>query len=411
MRHLLQACVFATALAVAACGTPGASPTPPSSSGDGGSAVPTWHRDVLPLVQTHCQGCHVEGAIGPFALQTYAQGAAMHAAIANAVQSRRMPPWMPSPDCNSYTDERRLTDAEIQIFVSWSAHGGPEGDPADAPASPPPPQGLPWVDATLDPGVDYIPSVQSGSDDYHCFIVDPALSQNQDVIGFDIVPGARRMVHHVLLYSAKRTDALNKDAQTPDTPGWTCFGGPETPQPSVVGGWVPGTPVTRYPEGTGIRLRSDQVLVMQVHYNLTGGAEPDRTTVKLQYSKAPVAKVAQIFPQAIASFAIPPHSSGYSVEQTEEAVPVPVTIYGVLPHMHALGKSIRVEVAGGQCLVDIPKWDFHWQQFYMLKTPVQLQPGDSRQMRCGWDNPTDRTVTWGEGTADEMCLNYVYVTF
>ncbi len=378
---------------------------------DAGTAGPTWHRDVLPVVQRTCLGCHLEGGVAPFPLETFAQAKAMHLGVADAVAQRRMPPWMPDPECRTYKHQRLLTQAEIDTFVAWSAAGAPEGDPADGPGEPPAPAALPWVSDTLDPGVDYTPSTASGPDDYHCFILDPQREQPADVIGFDIVPGVHRMVHHVLLYSAARTDAQAQDARHPG-PGWKCFGGPGTANPQVVGGWVPGTPVTQYPEGTGIRVEPDAVLVMQVHYNTsTGGAEPDRTRVRLQYARQPVPKLAQILPQAHATFAIPPQSTNYEVTTTENTQHPGVTVWGVLPHMHQLGKRIRVEVAEtGTCLVDIPRWDFHWQQFYMFEEPLQVAPDHGRTMTCAWDNPTSQWVRWGEGTGDEMCLNYVYVT-
>ncbi len=419
MRHAPRiAAVSLCAAALLACG--GSSPQtpsvdaglPPGGGGDAGhhGAAPTWHKDVLPIVQDSCLGCHAEGGIGPFALATYDQAKAMHLGMADAVVQKRMPPWMADPSCREYEHERRLTDAQIATITAWSEAGAPEGDPKDAPAEPPPPQALPWVSATLDPGVDYTPSTAAGTDDYHCFILDPALTQAAHVIGFDIVPGERKMVHHVLLYAVPRTAAQSKDAQTPDVPGWTCFGATGTGSDNVVGGWVPGTPVTRYPEGTGVRVAATDVLVMQIHYNTLGGAVPDRTRVRLQYAQGAVQQ-ALILPQAHAAFAIPPQSEGYQVTTTDPGSRVAATVYGVLPHMHQLGRNIRVEVAQtGECLVDIPKWDFHWQQFYMLKEPVKVLPGQSRKMTCGWDNPTPQTVTWGEGTAEEMCLNYVYVT-
>lgn len=394
-------------------GTPGTHSNPDAGTGghldlDGGPA-PTWYRDVLPIVQTNCQGCHVAGGIGPFALESYEEAAPLAASLANAVENRRMPPWMPDPSCNSYQDERRLTQAQIDTLSLWALAGAPEGDPADAPPPPEARAELPWVDATLDLGVDYTPD-SSGPDDYHCFVVDPNLTSEQDVIGFDIVPQVRSEVHHVLLYSATKADAQSKDDATPGA-GWTCFGGPGTSNPQVVGGWVPGTPVTQYPENTGVRLKAGTVLVVQVHYNLQSGPPaPDRTQIKLQYAKTPVSKPAYILAEAQWSFAIPPNSTGYTATDTESGSPVAVTVYGVLPHMHTLGRQIRVETTSGQCLVDIPKWDFHWQQFYFFKTPVQVPAGQARKMTCTWDNPNPTTVTWGEGTSDEMCLNYVYVT-
>lgn len=423
-----------SALVAAGCGTPAAPGQPGTDAGggatdagtstdgdagatdgggagDGGPANVTWYRDVLPIVQSSCQGCHLEGGVAPFALETYADGFAMHDAIAVAVGARTMPPWMPDPSCNSYKDARRLTQADIDTIVTWASTGAQQGDPADAPAMAPPRPDLPWVDATLESGVDYLPNTANGPDDYHCFLLDPKLTSTKDVIGFDVVPGVRKQVHHVLLYSASYADAKAHDDATPGE-GWTCFGGPETPNPSVVGAWVPGSPITQYPPNTGVRLLAGTAIVMQIHYNnSSSAAQPDRTQLRLQYAKAPVQKPAVIVPQAQSSFVIPPMSQGYSVTDTDAASPIAVQVYGVLPHMHNLGRSIKVSSAKGECFVDIPAWDFHWQQFYFFEQPITFTAGDRRVMTCTWDNPTAKTVTWGEGTGDEMCLNYAYVTY
>jgi hypothetical protein len=242
-------------------------------------------------------------------------------------------------------------------------------------------------------------------------MLDPALPQERDLIGFDITPGVRRMVHHVLLFGAARADAEAADRRDAGL-GWTCFGGPNTAGvPSVVGGWVSGTPVVQYPPGTGVPLPAGNVLVMQLHYNLQNGpAVPDRTAVKLQYARERVPRPAVIFPIADFLFAIPPRTIGYT---TSVSVPMPVagTLWGLAPHMHTLGRQVVVE-KDSTCLVNIPTWDFHWQQPYLFSDPAGLPvaAGSRLKLTCSWDNPTDRTVLWGEGTSDEMCINFFYMT-
>jgi hypothetical protein len=241
-------------------------------------------------------------------------------------------------------------------------------------------------------------------------VLDPALTASKDVIGFDVVPGVARMVHHILLFTADKADAQSVDDGEAG-PGWTCFGGPGTQNPEVVGGWVPGTTATKYPAGTGIRIQTGKVLVMQVHYNMANGPPvPDRTQVKFQYATSPVPKPATIFPQAQQTFSIPPGAKGYSVTDVGSAIPAAVTVYGVIPHMHTLGRKIRAEIQNGPCLVDIPAWDFHWQASYLFKTPISAPFGSKPVLTCTWDNPTSNPVTWGEKTTDEMCLAYYYVT-
>ncbi len=161
----------------------------------------------------------------------------------------------------------------------------------------------------------------------------------------------------------------------------------------------------------GDPLLPGRAIVMQVHYHLGGEtAEPDRTIARLQFAREPVARPATAIPVADLDFSIPPGSRGYNRKVTF-TVPVTFTLWGVAPHMHTLGRSIRVE-KDGACLVDIPSWDFHWQQFYQFARPQGLTvPAGSRlTLSCTWDNPGDRAVAWGENTTDEMCLSYLYAT-
>jgi hypothetical protein len=40
---------------------------------------------------------------------------------------------------------------------------------------------------------------------------------------------------------------------------------------------------------------------------------------------------------------------------------------------------------------------------------IKVVPTDTITIRCTYDNPGSTTLTWGEGTADEMCLAQVQV--
>jgi signal peptidase I len=95
--------------------------------------------------------------------------------------------------------------------------------------------------------------------------------------------------------------------------------------------------------------------------------------------------------------------------------------------MHLLGQSIELQLNPGtssaRTLLDIPRWDFHWQNAYTLAKPVVAKPGDVVRVTCRYDvskrakRPhgsviprTPRYVLWGEGTTDEMCLGILQVT-
>src|SRR5690606_9463938 len=97
-------------------------------------------------------------------------------------------------------------------------------------------------------------------------------------------------------------------------------------------------------------------------------------------------------------------------------VPAEATIWAVAPHMHTLGRRALVEVehtdGSKTCLLDIPDWDFDWQQFYFFDSPrgIPVERGDTVRFSCTWDNTSNREVRWGDGTEDEMCIAYAFVT-
>jgi hypothetical protein len=367
--------------------------------------TPTWTHDVQPLVAARCQGCHVEGGIAPFALTTYDDAMNHRGGIVAAVSSGQMPPWMPSEACLPVAHSRRLTPGEVGTFLAWSQAGGPLGTPA-TPGFPKT-SALQWVDSTLSASEPYLPNA-SLTDDYRCLPLSHGLTADRDVVGIDVQPDQRRMVHHVILYAIDAADAKSLDDADPGV-GWPCFGGPGGGSPKMIGGWVPGTEATAYPADTGIPLEASKVLVMQIHYNLSAGAPlPDRTRLLIQYSKERVPKPATIAALANFWFSVPPHAIG-EVAQASYKLPAPVTLWGVIPHMHTHGRTLSVDL-DGECLINIPKWDFHWQQPYFFEKPLGVEANQTVRLVCTFDNPTDAALRWGEKTTDEMCLNYFYIT-
>ncbi|AKI98624.1 copper type II ascorbate-dependent monooxygenase-like protein [Archangium gephyra] len=403
----------------------------------------TWHKDVGPLVQQKCGGCHVEGGIGPSALQTYADAHARREAIKSAVQSRHMPPWPPSNECAQYLDDRSLSDEQLALITRWVDAGGPEGNPADAPGTPaPPPGGLSRVDATLQMPTEYTP--QKAPDDYRCFVLDWPYADTRYVTGFRANPGNMGIVHHVIAFLALPSQVAEAQAldDKEEGPGYTCFGGPglNGGQVAWLGSWAPGSPGMDYPAGTGLLVQGGSKVILQVHYNTGHGLHgepaggPDRTSVAFKVDSS-VDKVAFVQPWAnpewvtqktmnipagqadvVHDWAFDPTSiadvlTGGLFKKNE-----PLTVHSVALHMHTLGTSTRLEIqrpsSGRECLLDIPRWDFHWQASYTLTQSRVIQPGDTLRLECHWNNsaPGAAEANWGEGTGDEMCLGLFYMT-
>jgi len=384
--------------------------------------APTYYEDVAPILQEHCVSCHSEGNIAPFSLQTYETAKAVAGPMKSATKNRTMPPWHvdASGACNSWRDARLLDEVDIATIAAWVDAGQPMGDAAHAPAPFVQPAGLEHVSATVEPAVDYTPNADL-DDDYRCFLVDSATTVDRFLTGYKVHPGQPSEVHHVVVWGldtpADEAAALALDDAEPG-PGYTCFGGPGAGAARTLIGWAPGSGPTHYPDGTGLRIVGGRKLVMQVHYNLSAGTSPDRTRIDLALSDT-IAKEATITGVGDFDLNLPPGLPHVEEAQTTAfaALLAPVLVHGVFPHMHKMGRTLRVDLeqAGDStCVVDVPDYSFAWQQFYFYDKPLVIAPGEAGAtlIRCGYDTTLAKTTThFGEGTGDEMCLGGFYVTY
>jgi hypothetical protein len=402
--------------------------------------VPTWHRDVQPIVAQSCSSCHVEGGIAPFALASYRDAQDHRTLVRTQVESRLMPPWPPGPGCAEYADDRSLSEKDRATLLSWLDHGAPEGDPAESrAASPPAVTGLSRVDRELQIAAAYTPV--EAPDEYRCFLIDWPESERRFVTGFAAKPGNAAIVHHVLAFIATPDRVAQFQAldDADPAPGYKCFGGPGGVA-NTLGGWAPGNHGGDFPAGTGIPVDPGSKIIIQVHYNLTSGLGPsDRTSVRLKLDSA-VARPAFLLPWADPSWvnaqtmriaagdADVRHSFVFApgpylgLITGNRLSPGRFKVYGAALHQHLRGTHSRLDIqrASGarECVLDIPRWDFHWQGGYTLASPKIVENNDSLSIECHWDNSArnqpdglpPRELNWGERTQDEMCLGFLYIT-
>src|SRR5207247_3915197 len=97
------------------------------------SAPATFARDVLPILQRHCQVCHRPGQIGPMSLLDYESARPWARAIKDRVLKRDMPPWFAEPGFGHFSNDRSLKPSEIDTLVKWVDGGAVPGDRKDAP--------------------------------------------------------------------------------------------------------------------------------------------------------------------------------------------------------------------------------------------------------------------------------------
>src|SRR5438477_686216 len=86
---------------------------------------PTFYKDILPILQQHCQSCHRPGEIGPMALVTYAQARAKAKLMEPMVRAKKMPPWFADPRYGHFANDPSLTAKEVETITAWVREGTP----------------------------------------------------------------------------------------------------------------------------------------------------------------------------------------------------------------------------------------------------------------------------------------------
>jgi hypothetical protein len=424
---------------------------------DGGH--PTWHQDIAPLLSAHCSGCHREGGLAPFSLTSYDDAAPIANLIAAAVASGEMPPWgaPPSEECEQerpWKGDVSLSPLQVAQLRAWADDDAPLGDPATAAALPPPPE-----EHLANPTQRVAPSgaytVEANGDEFRCVKYDPQIATDQWLTGVEVIPDALQIAHHAVVYLDTERESL--ELAGPDGT-WDGFSGCDI-SGSAIGGWVPGSAPIEFPDGSGIEMPANSLLVVQYHFYGIGTPVPDATQIDLRYTAAPPEKTVTfrfvgnawdaasgLLPGPNDRYGTPefhiPADEPDHIERVTWTVPLgigEVRLFTVLAHMHLLGTSLSFDVVrafpagepANECLLDASRYDFAWQRFYTYDVPLDelpvVQGGDTLRVECHFDNslgnealrealaregldePVD--VTLGESTLDEMCLAGIGVVY
>jgi peroxiredoxin/mono/diheme cytochrome c family protein len=405
--------------AVPAAGCPLETRSPQRSS----RAV-TYHKDVAPLVQRHCQQCHRADGPGPFELTDFADVASNAEKIREVVADRRMPPWhgLLNPEFGRLHNDKRLPDEELATILNWIDAGAPEGDPADAPRPIRWPDPTDWAIGKPDfvyrmPEAFVVP--KTGTLEYQFFRVRLNLEQDRWFRGVEIKPGNPAVVHHVALHIAPtttlRSEGLAVMAQLYGINGESA---------RLINDFVPGDTYNAkvYPADQAVRIPKGTDLIFEVHYTPDGrAAQTDRSMVAFQWAEgSPQHEVhTSVFRKPVGRFRIPPHDPHFRVEDTYY-FPQDVEIDAIRPHFHLRGKSYRLElierdestdmITRRRTILSVPIFDPAWQRTYELETPLRLPAGTELLATGHYDNSSlnpnnpDPTaeVLWGQQTTDEM---------
>jgi len=383
------------------------------------SSTPTFSKDVAPILFTHCVSCHRPGEMAPMSLLTFTDVRPWAKAIRDNVARRTMPPWHATKASGPFENDRSLSDADIETIVRWVDSGAPEGQPGALPQAPPATDG--WSAGTPD-GVFAMQEPfnvpAEGVVEYQFFDVPMNLAEDKWVRSIEVRPGARSVVHHVIVWirlpqsrqrpvigRADRTNFLPEEERRSRNL--------RRPRGDFLAGIGVGTNATVFRAGTAKLIPAGSSLVFEIHYTPNGTAGEDRTSIGLRYAAQAPAEEIRTVTILNETFEIPPGAADHRVDGGLTFVS-DVKIRSIMAHTHVRGKKwlYTLEYPDGrqQVILDIPKFDFNWQTEYVFAEPLRVPKG-ARLVASAWydnskanpSNPDPATaVRWGDQTWEEM---------
>ncbi len=378
----------------------------------------TYNRDIAPLLISQCVECHRPGEVAPFSLLTYEDAAKRADFLVDVTAARSMPPWKAEVGHARFLGERRLTNAQIALIDRWAKSGAPEGNAADKPPLPQFASGWRLGKPDLElVAPDSFTVKADGEDVFQHWIIPLDLPEDKVVVGFEFRPGNPAVVHHAILFLDTSGMGRKKDAETPE-PGYTTFGSIGIPTAGIIGVWTPGMTPRFYPQNAGMDVRKGTELVLQLHMHPTGKDESDRSSVAIYFADKPVERKLSRSPFVVGSILIDiPAGENEHIIRSSLTLPADITLISLLPHMHLIGKEMKLTATfpdGRQeQLVWIKDWNFFWQDNYVYHNPLKLPAGTKLDVECRYDNssgnplnpsnPPER-VFFGNGSTDEMCF-------
>ncbi len=392
---------------------------PKSDSAASPSPV-TYTHDIAPLMFKHCASCHRPGEVAPFPLLTYDNVKKRGRLIATVTYDRQMPPWKGHADHGPFIGERRLSDEQIALIATWVAAGMPEGNKQDLPPTPQYPEGwklgTPDIVLTMPEAYD-IPA--EGADIYRNFVLPLELPAGKYIRAVEYRPSNRLVVHYAV-FSADATDRCRQaDAEDP-APGFRGnLAPPGRMLPGSLSVWVPGRDALPLPDGFSFPWVSGADLIIQLHLHPSGKPETERSTIGFHLTDKPPQRTMVDLIMIDKKIDIPPGERSFRT-RAEYTLPAEMDVYGIFPHMHLIGREIKITAVppegSPQPLLWIEDWDFNWQSYYQFVKPTRLTAGTKLVLEAVHDNSADnirnpfqppQRITWGEQTTNEMSAAFL----
>jgi peroxiredoxin len=367
----------------------------------------SYAREIAPIIQAKCTNCHLNGGIGPFAMDSYEVVKGFAPMIRETVRTKRMPPYFPDPHIGEFRNDQGLTADERKKLVHWIEAGAPRGEGVDpllvnkTRVASPWPESLGKPDVIVELPAFKVPA--TGLVPYQNMRVKNPFEQDAWLKAIAMKPGDRRVLHHVV--SNHRPD--------PNAPRSAIPGG-------SVGSYTPGAEPQVMGPGAGAPVPAGGELNFQMHYTTFGKETTDKTQVGFYVLKEKPKYIKRSF--VISDFALHiPAGEARHRETAYATVPADMYIYTLYPHAHYRGRHVELKLitpdGKEKMLLSLPKYDFNWQRDYDPVEPILIKKGSRLVATWVYDNSKYNSanpdpkinVTWGEQSHEEMMyfrINY-----
>lgn len=369
---------------------------------DDGTADVTYSEHVSRILQDKCVNCHRPGEIGPFSLLEYEEVSGWADMILEVVDENRMPPWHANPAHGKFKNDIRLTATEKDLIRRWVEGGAAEGDPKLLP------EPREFVDGWQIGEPDEIFPMSkhaykvpaTGVVEYQYFYVKTDFKEDRWINAAEIRIGNRAVVHHVIVavnLEGRRVHGVDSE--------W-------------LAACAPGSPPMQLPEGYAKLLPAGAELIFQLHYTPNGTPQEDISSVGFKFvDPETVRKVVGTQEIINQRFRIPARADNHEVV-ARKRIHNDAILLTLFPHMHLRGKSFRYEAkypdGSVEILLDVPQYDFNWQNSYIFEEPKRLPKGTVITCTAHFDNSKNnianpnprKSVRWGDQTFEEMMIGY-----
>jgi hypothetical protein len=387
----------------------------------------TFAKDIAPILQEKCQGCHREGSMAPMSLLTYEQVRPWAKAIKERVVGRTMPPWHldKTVGVQEFQNDMSLSDEQIRSVARWVDAGAPLGDPKDMPAPKVWPKDDGWQLSKQFGAPDLVLSSEAytmpakGQDVWFKPLTPIPLTEPRWVRAVEIRPASaagRKITHHALAYLQQEEPGSNT--------------GPVSQ--GLLMEWAVNKNYDVYRPNTGKLLLPGARIWWEMHYHAVGEEIRDHVELAVYlYPKDQTPKYRTFltaFPATAGNAAsgtldIPPNS----IAQTEgyQVLRQAARLENFQPHMHLRGKAMLLEAllpdGTKRTLSYVDHFSFNWMTNYIYSddaAPV-LPKGTIIHTTAWHDNTVNNKnnpdpnqwVGWGDRTVDEMAHAWVNVTY